>query len=275
MAGHHRWPTERPTPSIRLALEHRPPYQLGVAPDAKLLSIKLATTDGSTDVSQVMTALDWVTEHPIMPDGTRVRVINLSYGTDSRAELPARSARRSGRKRLAPRHRRGHLCRQRGRGNRPTHRLPAYDPSLVAAVGAADASNRTDGWSHDHTRAAAFSNVSSTRHVDLLAPGTSVVSTRDPGSYIDQNNPQGSSRVTQPESCSAAAAPARLQQWSPEPWLTCSEAYPTLTPDQVKFALVSSADASSHSQRLGCRRWNHRSRPRLRRGTAPNRHRQQ
>ena len=57
--------------------------QLGVAPDAKLLSIKLATTDGSTDVSQVIAALDWVTEHPIMPDGTRVRVINLSYGTDS------------------------------------------------------------------------------------------------------------------------------------------------------------------------------------------------
>ena len=40
--------------------------QLGVAPDAKLLAIKLATADGSTDVSQVIAALDWVTEHPLI-----------------------------------------------------------------------------------------------------------------------------------------------------------------------------------------------------------------
>ena len=52
--------------------------QVGVAPDAKLLALKLATTDGSTDVSQVIAALDWVTQHPVLPDGTRVRVINLS-----------------------------------------------------------------------------------------------------------------------------------------------------------------------------------------------------
>ena len=45
--------------------------------------MKLATTDGSVDVSQVIAALDWVTQHPVLPDGTRVRVINLSYGTDS------------------------------------------------------------------------------------------------------------------------------------------------------------------------------------------------
>ncbi len=54
-----------------------------LAPDAKLLAVKLATTDGSTDVSQVIAALDWVTEHPVMADGTRIRVINLSYGTVS------------------------------------------------------------------------------------------------------------------------------------------------------------------------------------------------
>src|ERR1035437_700448 len=57
--------------------------QLGVAPDAGLLAMKLATTDGSVDVSQVIAALDWVTQHPVLPDGSRVRVINLSYGTDS------------------------------------------------------------------------------------------------------------------------------------------------------------------------------------------------
>ena len=57
--------------------------QLGVAPDAELESLKLATTDGSTDVSQVIAALDWVTQHPFTADGTPIRVVNLAYGTDS------------------------------------------------------------------------------------------------------------------------------------------------------------------------------------------------
>ncbi len=26
---------------------------------------------------------DWVTQHPVLPDSARARVINLSYGTDS------------------------------------------------------------------------------------------------------------------------------------------------------------------------------------------------
>src|SRR5439155_23045999 len=56
---------------------------LGVAPDARLLSMKLATTDGSTDVSQIIAALNWVTEHQVSADGSRVRVVNLSFGTDS------------------------------------------------------------------------------------------------------------------------------------------------------------------------------------------------
>ena len=57
--------------------------QLGVAPVAEPLAVKLATIDGSTDLSQVVAALDWVVEHPVMPDGTPIRVINLSYGTPS------------------------------------------------------------------------------------------------------------------------------------------------------------------------------------------------
>ena len=219
--------------------------QLGVAPDAKLLSIKLATTDGSTDVSQVIAALDWVTENPIMPDGTRVRVINLSYGTDSTQSYQldplAAAAENAWHHGIV-------VVTSAGNEGTATSQLtdPGYDPYLIA-VGAADASNRTDGWSHDHTKAAAFSNVSSSRHVDLLAPGTSVVSARDPGSYIDQNNPQGlvsgdttatlfrGSGTSQAAAVVSGAVADLLQ------------AFPTLTPDQVKFALVSSADPVDHA----------------------------
>lgn len=54
--------------------------QLGIAPDAQLLALKLATTDGSTDVSQVIAALDWVVQHQD-DEGMDVRVVNLSFGT--------------------------------------------------------------------------------------------------------------------------------------------------------------------------------------------------
>ena len=59
-----------------------PDQQLGVAPDAQVLALKLATTDGSTDVSQVIAALDWVAQHRT-DNGMDVRVVNLSFGTDS------------------------------------------------------------------------------------------------------------------------------------------------------------------------------------------------
>ncbi len=54
----------------------------GVAPDARLVSLKVAAADGGSDVSQVIAAIDWVTQHAHDP-GLNIRVLNLSYGTDS------------------------------------------------------------------------------------------------------------------------------------------------------------------------------------------------
>jgi serine protease AprX len=215
--------------------------QLGIAPDAGLLSMKLATTDGSTDVSQVIAALDWVTQHQTAPDGSRVRVVNLSFGTDSVQEYqvdPLAAAAEN-----AWRH--GLVVVVSGGNEGPdSGRLtdPAIDPYLLA-VGAADSGGRVDGWAHDRTQPASFSNVGTTgRHVDLIAPGTSLVSMRDPGSTVDTENPQGrvsgdptgrlfrGSGTSQAAAVVSGAAALLLQ------------AYPTLTPDQVKAALITSAD---------------------------------
>src|ERR1041385_4792210 len=54
----------------------------GMAPDARLVSVKVATADGGTDVSQVIAANDWVVQHRT-DHGLNVRVLNLSYGTNS------------------------------------------------------------------------------------------------------------------------------------------------------------------------------------------------
>ncbi|HEY2297072.1 MAG TPA: S8 family serine peptidase [Jatrophihabitans sp.] len=214
--------------------------QLGVAPDATLLSVKLATADGGTDVTQVIAGIDWVVEHPVLPNGTRVRVINLSYGTDSAqgysVDPLAAAAENAWNHGIV-------VVTSAGNGGSASGELtdPAYDPYVIA-VGAADSSDRTDGWAHDHTKAASFSQVSTDRHADLVAPGTSLVSLRDPGSTVDQNNPQGqvsgdvSGKLFRGSGTSQAAAVVSGAV------ADLLQAFPSLTPDQVKYALTEGAD---------------------------------
>jgi serine protease AprX len=215
--------------------------QLGVAPDAGLLAMKLATTDGSVDVSQVIAALDWVTQHPVLPNGTRVRVINLSYGTGSAqdylADPLAAAAENAWQHGIV-------VVTSAGNDGDDAGRLsdPAIDPYVIA-VGATDSNDKVKGWAPKRTTVASFSQVGSTeRHVDLVAPGTSLVSARVPGSFIDDNNPSGlvsgdvSGELFRGSGTSQAAAVVSGSV------ALLLQAYPTLTPDQVKFALTSSAD---------------------------------
>ena len=224
------------TPKEIAALD--PSVQLGVAPDAGLLSLKLATSDGSSDASQVIAALNWVTEHQVAADGSRVRVVNLSYGTDSpqpyQLDPLAAAAENAWRHGLV-------VVVSGGNEGADANGLtdPAIDPYVIA-VGASDGSDSVAGWSH--TTVASFSSSGTAqRHVDLLAPGTSIVSLRDPGSYVDVNHPEGrvtgtttgrlfrGSGTSQAAAVVSGAAALLLQ------------ANPQLTPDQVKAALVTSA----------------------------------
>jgi serine protease AprX len=220
--------------------------QLGVAPDADLLAMKLATTDGSVDVSQVIAALDWVTQHPVLPDGTRVRVINLSYGTDSAqdylADPLAAAAENAWQHGIV-------VVTSAGNNGSDAGRLtdPAIDPYVIA-VGATDSNAKLDGWAPDHATVASYSQVGSReRHVDLVAPGTSLVSARAPGSFVDVNNPTGlvsgdvSGKLFRGSGTSEAAAVVSGSV------ALLLQAYPDLTPDQVKFALTSSADPLRHA----------------------------
>jgi len=215
-----------------------PTVQLGVAPDAGLLSLKLATTDGSTDVSQVIAALNWITEHQTSYDGSRVRVVNLSFGTDSvqpyQLDPLAAAAENAWRHGLV-------VVVSGGNEGLSAGRLtdPAVDP-YVLSVGASDGKDTLAGWNSPGV--ASFSSSGSwQRHVDLLAPGTSIVSLRDPGSFIDTYHPEGrvegdstgrlfrGSGTSQAAAVVSGAAALLLQ------------AYPDLTPDEVKAALVNTA----------------------------------
>ncbi|MEO7261101.1 MAG: S8 family serine peptidase [Jatrophihabitantaceae bacterium] len=215
-----------------------PAVQLGVAPDAGLLSMKLATTDGSTDVSQVIAALNWITEHQTNYDGSRVRVINLSFGTSSvqpyQLDPLAAAAENAWRHGLV-------VVVSGGNEGAAAGRLtnPAIDPYVIA-VGASDSKNSVAGWNRPSV-ASFSSGGTAQRHVDLLAPGSSIVSLRAPGSFIDANHPEGlvdgdtTGRLFRGSGTSQAAAVVSGAV------ALLLQAYPDLTPDQVKAALVATA----------------------------------
>ena len=68
--------------AVKPGNENDPKNFVGVAPDATLVNLKVAAADGAVDVSQVIAAIDWVVQHRNDP-GLNIRVLNLSFGTDS------------------------------------------------------------------------------------------------------------------------------------------------------------------------------------------------
>ncbi|WP_281179801.1 S8 family serine peptidase [Actinoplanes subtropicus] len=205
----------------------------GIAPGANLISLKVAAADGAADVSQVLAAIDWVVQHR-NDKGLHIRVLNLSFGTDTtQSELldPLSFA-------VETAWKKGIVVVVAVGNDGPTASrvsMPAANPYVIA-VGAAD-TNGTETRADDSV--ATFSTRgSAARHADVLAAGRSVVSLRDPGSYIDTNYPaarvgnqffrgSGTSQAT----AVVSGEVALLLQYAP-----------TLTPDQVKNLLMESAD---------------------------------
>jgi serine protease AprX len=204
----------------------------GVAPDARLISIKVAAADGATDVSQVIAAIDWVIEHAHDP-GFNIRVVNLSFGTDStqdyRLDPLAYAAEVAWRKGIV-------VVVAGGNDGRTTTLLsdPAMDPYPMA-VGAEDPQGTLTV--KDDTVPAFATRGTPARHVDLVAPAVHIASLRDPQSFIDQAFPSGrngtrfflGSGTSQSTALVSGAAALLLQR------------RPALVPDQVKRVFMATA----------------------------------
>ena len=204
---------------------------VGVAPGARIVNVKVASAGGETDVSQVIAAIDWVTQHRTS-NGLNIRVLNLSFGTDS-VQDPG----------LDPLAYAVEVAWRRGivvvvaAGNGGDHRRRLADPALdpfVLAVGAADTHGTSDA--SDDTVPGWSSPGDETRSPDLVAPGVGVPGPRVPGSLLDLAvpSPTGSPLLRGTGTSQAAAIVSGAAA------LLLDER-PNLTPDQVKALLTSTA----------------------------------
>ncbi len=205
-------------------------YQ-GVAPGARLVSVKVAGADGATSLVRVLMALDWVRRNR-RAGGLRIRVLNLSLGVDLRRsyvrEPLAYAAERLWNRGITVVAAAGNQADGTGRLD-----LPAADPFLIA-VGATD-TRRTPDPADDVV--AAFSSRDAVRPPDVVAPGTGVISLRVPGSALDQefSAARVGDRFFRGSGTSQAAAVVSGMV------ALLLEARPELTPDQVKALLRAGA----------------------------------
>ncbi len=209
---------------------------VGVAPGATLVSVKVASAEGATDVSQVIAAIDWVVQHKDDP-GLNIRILNLSFGTSAMQDAAldplsyaAEVAWRSG---IV-------VVVAAGNDGNASASLtnPAIDP-FVIAVGAVDQQNALDRHGVGDTIASFSSRGSTSRAPDLVAPGRSIVSLRDPGSFIDTTHPEG--RADDQPSLFRGSGTSQAAAVVSGAVALLLDQRPELTPDQVKRLLVSTA----------------------------------
>jgi serine protease AprX len=208
---------------------------VGMAPGARIVNVKVADSRGAADVSQVIAAIDWVVQHR-HDNGMNIRVLNLSYGTDGTQDylvdplaFAVEQAWKAGIVVVV-------AAGNDGAGS--MLRNPAIDP-FVIAVGASTGA-KIKGKSNP---VADFSSCGDeNRHVDLIAPGNSIVSLRNPGSYADVHYPQAvvvdrlflGSGTSQAAAATSGAVALLLED------------RPGLTPDQVKAILMETAETTRH-----------------------------
>ncbi len=205
----------------------------GIAPEARLVSVKVGASNGATDVSQMIAAIDWVTQHA-HDDGLNIRVLNLSLGTNSlqsyQVDPLAHAAEQAWKHGIV-------VVVAVGNDGRATKSVanPASDPYLLA-VGAEDPQGTIAHY--DDTVAPFSQRGTLRRHADLVAPGTYVMGLLSPGSLLAQQNPNAvfGNRFLRGSGTSQAAAIVSgvvADLLSVRPWLT---------PDQVKALLASTSD---------------------------------
>jgi serine protease AprX len=192
----------------------------GVAPQARLVNVKAANAEGVTSLTQLLLAIDYTVRYRKAND-LDIRVITLAVGADNERgyerEPLAWAVERAWQAGIA-------VVAAAGNDGSSGNglELPAADP-FVLAIGGSDTQGTADP--SDDEIAEWSSLGDGTRNPDVIAPGSSIVSYRVPGSFIDQSSEgrigddrQRGSGTSQAAAVAAGAAALLLERhenWSP------------------------------------------------------------
>ena len=208
----------------------------GVAYGARVVNVKIGDHDGAVDVSQTIAAIDWVVQNR-RSNGMNIRVINLSYGTDSlqdpRVDPLSFAVEQAWRAGIVV------VVAAGNDGNAAPLRNPATNPYVIA-VGATDTQGTVSLGDDVVTD---FSNCGVGRTIDLVAPGRSIASLRVPNSVVDIDHPDarvGSSLLKGSGTSQAAAVVSGAAA-------LIIDQRPDITPDQLKALLTQTAHPLSGS----------------------------
>ena len=210
------------------------PYpRTGVAPKAQIVSVKVAGANGATDVSTVLAGMSWI---GAFRETYNIKVLSLSWGVPSTQD-PRIDPLNYAVERLWTSGVTVVAAAGNSGPNAGTILKPGDDP-LVLTVGAYD--DKADAsWSNDTVPQWSSQGPTPTglAKPDLVAPGRTLIATRSPGSTVEQQNPRslvGGSYIKGSGTSEATAVTAGVAA-------LLLAAHPTWGPDQVKYALTSTA----------------------------------
>jgi serine protease AprX len=225
----------------------------GMAPDARIVSLKVATADGGVDVTQVIAAINWVVDHR-NDTGLNIRVLNLSYGTNSLQatdvdplSFAVERAWKSGIVVVAAA---GNTGYQRGK-SAPGLADPAYNPYVIGVGGYDSMGTPQPNDDVVGTYSASSAGCGKCKNPDFLAIGSHLQGLRVPNSFIDATHSEGrlGSRYFRGSGTSEASAMVSGAV------ALVLQRHPDLTPDQVKRFITSNAKkvpgADSQAQGAG------------------------
>jgi serine protease AprX len=207
------------------------PFFTGIAPDARLVNVKVANGDGETSIAQIVAGIEWVIANK-QANGMNIRVLTLAFGYDWAGDIPdplAVAVEEAWSQGIVV------VISAGNRGNDSAgldH--PAVNPYVIAVSG----SDHGDPLlPSDDIIADWSSSGDGVRNPDVAAPGRSIVSLRAPGSHADLNYPEShvGDRFAVASGTSQAAAVASGTI------ALLLDAAPSLTPDQVKSLLMDTA----------------------------------
>ena len=206
-----------------------------MAPDTRLLNIKVGDAVGRADVSQVIAGIDWAVEHRYE---LGIKVINLSYGTDSTQPYVfdplAHAAEVAWRKGIV-------VVASAGNKHGSLLAMPAADPYVIA-VGALD--GRSTVTTADDVLASFSSQGNGRRPVDLIVPGVLIQGLRVPGSYVSDQLGSGGINAQYLRGSGTSEAAAIVSGLVAD----LLSVRPNLTPNQVKALLTSTGTDVASTQ---------------------------